>query len=117
MFKPSLSKDLPFIALTKICKGETLIGIRRGRILELRKQNLSQRVIASEIGRSRIVTENFLKDPDEYGMKKHTDRPKTISLVLGRRIRREGRKGSSQSSNQFKAHTDAQEQLDDISGE
>ena len=39
--------------------------------------------------------------------KKHTDRPKKISLELGKRIRREV-KSSSQSSNQFKAHTEAQ---------
>ena len=40
--------------------------------------------------------------------KKHTGRSKKISLELDIRIRREVRKSSSQSSNQFKEHTDAQ---------
>ena len=50
-------------------KGKTLTGIKRGRILELHKQNLSRRVIASEICRSKVVIVNFLKDPDVYGTK------------------------------------------------
>ena len=77
---------------------KTLTVIERGRILELHKQNLSQRVIASEIRRSKTVVVNFLKDPDAYGTKKHIGTPKKISLSLGRRIRRGVRKSSSQSS-------------------
>ena len=42
-------------------KGETLTGIERGRIAELNN------LIASEIGRSKIVIANFLKYPDAYG--------------------------------------------------
>ena len=45
-------------------KGRTLTGIARGRILKLYKQILSQRVIASKIGRSKVVFANFLEDPD-----------------------------------------------------
>ena len=84
-----------------------MTDIERGRILELNKQNLSQRVIASEIGRSKAVIANFLKDPDAYGTRKHTGWHKEISPALRRWIRQEVRKSSSQSSNQFKAHTDA----------
>ena len=69
---------------------------------------MSQRVIASEIARSKTVIVNFSKDPDAYGTKKHTGWPKNISLALGTRIRRKVRKSSRQSSNQFKAHSDAQ---------
>ena len=72
-------------------------------------------VIASDIGRSRIVIANFLKDPDEYGAKNHTNWPKKITLVLGRRIRREVMQSSSQFCNQFKAQLNAvQGQLDDM---
>ena len=74
------------------------------------EQNLSQCVIASKIGRSKTVIVTFLKDPDVYGTKKHTGWPNKNSLALGRRIR----KNLSQSSNQFKARTDAQGQLHDI---
>ena len=45
-------------------KGKTLTGIERGRMLELYKQNLSKRVIASEIGCSETVIANLLKDPN-----------------------------------------------------
>ena len=82
-------------------KRKTLSGIKRGRILELYKQNLSKRVIASEISCSKRVIANVLKDPDAYGTKKHTGRPKKISLVLGWRIQREVKKSSSQFSYQF----------------
>ena len=97
MFKPSSSKDLPLTSylifkLRKMSKVKTLTGIERKRILELLKQNLSLRVIVSSIGRDKTVIANFLKDPDAYGTRKHTGRPKKISLVLGRRIWREVRK-------------------------
>ena len=47
-------------------RGKTLTGIERGKIVELHIQNLSQRVIASEIIRSKALV-NFLKDPDAHG--------------------------------------------------
>ena len=50
--------------------GKTLTGIERGRIVELYKQYLSQRVIASEIGRSKTVIAYFMKDSYAYGTKK-----------------------------------------------
>ena len=78
-------------------KGKTLTGIERGCILELHKQNVSQRVIANEINRSKTVSANFLKAPDAYRTKKHTGRHKKISLALGRRIHREVMKSSNQS--------------------
>ena len=56
MFKPSSSKNLlslsSVLQFLKMSKGKTLTGIERGRILELYKQNLSQRVNTSEISRS-----------------------------------------------------------------
>ena len=73
-------------------KRKTLTDIERGRISEFHKQNLAQRVIAGEIGGSKKVIANFLKDSDAYGAKKHTSRHKKISLAFGRRIRRKVRK-------------------------
>lgn len=84
--------------------GKTLAGIERGWIIELHKQNLSQRVIAIEIGRSKTEIENFLKYHNPYGTKKHAGWPKKISLALCKRIRREVKKSSSKSSNKLKAH-------------
>ena len=90
MFKPSLSKDLPFTSypifnFKKLVKVK-LTGIERGRILELRKQNLPQRVIAGEICRNKTVIANFLKDPDEYETIKHTSLPEKSSLALGMEV-------------------------------
>ena len=96
MFKSSSNKDLLFTSYLffslKMGKGKTVTGIECGWILELHRPNLSQCVIASEIGRSKTVIANFIKDPGAYGTKKHTERPKKILLALGRRIRREVRK-------------------------
>ena len=36
--------------------------------------------IARKIKRSKIVTYNFLKNPKEYGKKKHTDRLSTLIM-------------------------------------
>ena len=46
-----------------------MTGIERGSILDLHKQNFSQRVISCEIGRSKTVIVNFLKDLDAYRTK------------------------------------------------
>ena len=67
------------------CK--TMTGIERRRILEMHKQNLFQPVIVSEIGRSKRVIANFMKDSDTYGAKTDTERPRKMSLALGKRIR------------------------------
>ena len=84
-------------------KGKTLTGIERGRILSVLKENLSQSVIAIEIGRSKTVIANFLKCSDAYVTKNHTGRPKKISHAFGRWIR----------SSQLALNA-AQRQFDDI---
>jgi len=68
-----------------------LSQLERGRIVELQKQGLPQRAIAAEVGRSKTVVYNFLRDPDIYGKSKSSGRPKTISPTLGRRIKRVAR--------------------------
>lgn len=42
----------------------------RSRIVELHEQGLSQRAIAVEVGCSKTVVLNFLKDPEDYRRKK-----------------------------------------------
>ena len=51
-------------------KRKLLTSIDCGRIFELHKQDLSQSVIASEIGTSKTVIANFLKDPDALERRK-----------------------------------------------
>ena len=47
-------------------KGKIMTGIERWRMLKLHRQNVSQSVIASEIGRSKTVTTNYSEDADVY---------------------------------------------------
>lgn len=84
-----------------------LSQFERGRIVELQKQGLSQRAIAAEVGRSKTVVYNFLKDPESYGKAKSSGRPKKISPALGRRIKRVVSQDRGRSSKQIKDLTDA----------
>uniref|UniRef100_A0A3P8S1N2 Transposase IS30-like HTH domain-containing protein n=1 Tax=Amphiprion percula TaxID=161767 RepID=A0A3P8S1N2_AMPPE len=90
-----------------MAKAKKLSLLERGRIVELHKQGLSQRVIAAEVGRSKTVILNFLKDPEHYGTKKSSGRPKKITPALSRRIRLAVRQDTGWSSTQIKALTGA----------
>lgn len=90
-----------------MAKAKRLSLVERGRIVELHKQGLSQRAIAAKVGRSKTVILHFLKDPESYGTKKSSGRPKKISPALSRRIRRVVREDTGRSSTQIKALTDA----------
>ena len=57
-------------------------GKECGRIVELHKQGLSQSAIAAEVGWGKVIL-NFLKDPEGYGTKKSSGRPKTNSSIMG----------------------------------
>uniref|UniRef100_A0A3P8SW10 Transposase Tc1-like domain-containing protein n=1 Tax=Amphiprion percula TaxID=161767 RepID=A0A3P8SW10_AMPPE len=70
-------------------------------------QSLSQRAITAEVGRSKTVILNFLKDPEHYGTKKSSGRPKKITPALSRRIRLAVRQDAGRSSTQIKALTGA----------
>uniref|UniRef100_A0A3Q1AYA6 Transposase Tc1-like domain-containing protein n=1 Tax=Amphiprion ocellaris TaxID=80972 RepID=A0A3Q1AYA6_AMPOC len=74
---------------------------------ELHKQGLSQRAIAAEVGCSKTVILNFLKDPEHYGTKKSSGRPKKITPALSGRIRLAVRQDTGRSSTQIKALTGA----------
>uniref|UniRef100_A0A096LVA6 Transposase IS30-like HTH domain-containing protein n=1 Tax=Poecilia formosa TaxID=48698 RepID=A0A096LVA6_POEFO len=88
-----------------MAKAKKLTDFERGRIVELHKQGLSQRAIAAEIGRSKTVILHFLNDPEGYGTKKSSGRPKKISPALSRRIRLAVRQDTGRSSTQIKAIT------------
>ena len=90
-----------------MAKAKKLTVFERGRIVELHKQGLSQRAIAAEVGRSKTVILHFLKDPQGYGTKKSSGRPKKISPALSRRIRMAVRQDTGRSSSQIKAITGA----------
>ena len=79
-------------------ESKTLTCIERGRTLELHEQNLSQRVIESEICCSKTGIAKFLKDPDANRTKNHAGLPKRISLALGDGFGEKLEKNSSQSS-------------------
>uniref|UniRef100_A0A671UCR8 Transposase IS30-like HTH domain-containing protein n=1 Tax=Sparus aurata TaxID=8175 RepID=A0A671UCR8_SPAAU len=81
--------------------------VQKDRIVELHKQGLSQRTIAAKVGRSKTVILNFLKDPEGYGTKKLSGRPKKISPALSWRIRLAVLQDTGRSSSQIKAVTGA----------
>ncbi|CAB1443805.1 unnamed protein product [Pleuronectes platessa] len=90
-----------------MAKAKKLTVFERGRIVELLKQVLSQRAIAAEVGRSKTVILHFLKDPQGYGTKKSSGRPKEISPALSRRIRMAVRQDTGRSQSQIKNITGA----------
>ncbi len=66
-----------------------------------------QHAIPAEVGRSKTVILNFLKDPESYGPKIQVLDPKKSSPALSRKIRRAVREDTGRSSTQIKALTDA----------
>uniref|UniRef100_A0A3B5PT22 Transposase Tc1-like domain-containing protein n=1 Tax=Xiphophorus maculatus TaxID=8083 RepID=A0A3B5PT22_XIPMA len=59
------------------------------------------------VGRSKTVILHFLNDPEGYGTKKSSCRPKKISPALSRRIRLAACQDTGRSSTQIKAITGA----------
>ena len=87
-------------------QGSKLSDFEHGRICELHKQGLSQRVIAAEIHGSKTAIFDFLNDPEGYGKVKSTCRPKKISPILSRRIKGVVSQDREQSSRQITADAD-----------
>ncbi len=58
-------------------KGKKYFCLGHGRMVEMHKQG---RAIAAEVGRSKTVILNFLKDPESYGTKRSSGRPKKRSV-------------------------------------
>uniref|UniRef100_A0A096MIM2 Transposase IS30-like HTH domain-containing protein n=1 Tax=Poecilia formosa TaxID=48698 RepID=A0A096MIM2_POEFO len=90
-----------------MAKAKKLTDFERGKIVELHKQGLSQRAIAAEVGPSKTVILHFLNDPEGYGTKQSSGRPKKISPALSHRIRLAVRQDTGRSSTQIKAITGA----------
>ena len=67
-------------------KASKLTEFERGRIVELHRQGLSQRAIATEVHRCKTVICNFPKDPDNYETAESSGRLKEISPALSIRI-------------------------------
>lgn len=61
-----------------MAKAKKLSLFECGQIVELQKQGHLQWAIPAEVGRSKTVSLNFLKDPEGYGTKKSSGRPPKI---------------------------------------
>uniref|UniRef100_A0A673AN80 Transposase Tc1-like domain-containing protein n=1 Tax=Sphaeramia orbicularis TaxID=375764 RepID=A0A673AN80_9TELE len=90
-----------------MAKAQKLSLLEHGRIVQLHKRGLWQRAIAAEVGRSKTVILHFWTDPEHYGTKKSSGRPKKMTPALSRRIRLTVRQDSGRSSTQMKALTGA----------
>jgi transposase len=60
-------------------RGKALSEEERGYIRGLRESGLKYKAIALKVGRSDRVVRNYLRNPDLYGTKKSTGRPKALS--------------------------------------
>ena len=63
-----------------------LSDIEKGKIIAYHDSGMSNRAIASKIGRHHKVISTFLRNPDEYGTKKPSGRPSVLSPRDKRRI-------------------------------
>ncbi len=59
-----------------MAKAKSLSVFIHGRIVEPHKQGRAQCIIVAKAGRSKTVILHFLKDPESYGTKKSSGRPK-----------------------------------------
>jgi len=70
-------------------KGKHLSNFEKGQIMAFHHECWGLSSIADELGRSRTVIGNFLRNPDGYGAKKRSGRPQKLSKYHQRRIIRE----------------------------
>ena len=90
-----------------MAKAKNLSLFKRGRIVELHQQGLSQRAIADQVGRSKTIILNSLKDPEGSGKKSQVVDPKKSSPALSQRIRFAVRQDPGRSPTQIKLVTGA----------
>jgi transposase len=69
-------------------KGQHLSDFERGQILAFNDQKLSQTEIALKIGRNQTTISRFLADPENYGRKHRSGRPRTLTPRAERRVLR-----------------------------
>ncbi|KAI1695148.1 helix-turn-helix domain-containing protein [Ditylenchus destructor] len=67
-------------------RGTQLTDLEKGAIQAFKSQGLSNRSIASQIGRSANVIDNYVKDSDAYGLKKSSGRPQKLTPRIKRRL-------------------------------
>ena len=71
-----ITQNFPFIIPNRAQLSEH----ERKPIIASRKCGMSGRKIAKKINRSKTVIYNLLKNPKEYGKKKHTGRPPILTM-------------------------------------
>ena len=62
-------------------KSKKLTEFEQGRAIELYRRKFSHRQIAFELGRSKTVIGNFLRNPDSYGKSISPGCPKKSILI------------------------------------
>jgi transposase len=67
-------------------RGVILSDTEKGQISALRSTGLSEREIARRVGRSKTVVHQYLANPSNYGVKKRSGRPSTLTARDKRRI-------------------------------
>jgi len=78
-----------------MAQGTQLTEKERGMILALKGEGLSNSAISKRINRSRKVVLVLLRDPEGYGSKKRTGRPRKLAPSAHRHLLREASKGDS----------------------
>lgn len=69
-------------------RGKKLTEYERGQIIALKNEGLSNREVAKRIKRSANVVDNFVKNKENYGIKKSPGRPRALSKREERAILR-----------------------------
>ena len=69
--------------------------LEKGSIIAHASDGMSERAIATLLGRSRPVVHAFLTSPDTYDTTKRSGRPRTLTVYGQRRLLREAKKGKS----------------------
>lgn len=69
-------------------RGKRLTDFEKGQISALKNEGLSNREIARRIKRSANVVDNFIKNKENYGIKKSPGRPRALSVRQERAILR-----------------------------
>lgn len=77
-----------------MARGKKLNNIEKGKILAFKDSGMGYREIARKLNRSLSVIQNFLKNLDNYGIKKSSGRKKKLSARTERKIVKEASNSS-----------------------
>lgn len=84
-------------------RGKKLSHDEQIKILTFNEAGMSGSNIARKIGRSKAAVNSFLRNPEDYGSKKRTGRPKSLTARQSRQIRKLAC-GQKMSSSQIQEH-------------